>query len=404
MKLLIWQGAGALLLVCALSGCGKGHAPAAEQKVQSEPSARTKEASAAKKEAPATEENEKGKLVLSADIARTAGISVAPLQEQDSAEQIVVTASIGANQDRFAHIAPRVAGRIVKVSGNLGDKVRAGQMLAVIDSIEVGEAQSSYVQASSEHELAKAGAERAEKLFADQIIPQKDYLRAKGDFEKAKAILRAAADKRQALGIAGKSSPSANVSTFAVASPFSGTLVEKKAVLGELAQPDKMLFAVADLSNVWIEGNLYEKDIAKVHVGAQALITLAAYPGETFAGKVAYISSGMDKESHTIKARVEVPNPDGKLKLDMFATAAISTMGTSKRLLLPEQAVVLIQGQPTVFVQEKGGFEARAIEVGEKLRGKVVVKSGVAAGENVVTAGAYALKAKMLKSQIGDAD
>lgn len=112
----------------------------------------------------------------------------------------------------------------------------------------------------------------------------------------------------------------------------------------------------------------------------------------------------MDKESHTIKARVEVPNVDGKLKLDMFATAAISTAGSSKQLLLPEQAIVLIQGQPTAFVLEDGGYEARAIELGDKLRGKVVVKSGIAAGENVVTAGAYALKARMLKSQIGDAD
>jgi cobalt-zinc-cadmium efflux system membrane fusion protein len=147
-------------------------------------------------------------------------------------------------------------------------------------------------------------------------------------------------------------------------------------VLGELAQPDKMLYAVADLSSVWIEVNLYEKDIAKVRVGASALITLAAYrPGETFAGKVSYISSVMDKESHTVKARVEVPNADGKLKLDMFATAAISTAGSSKQLLLPEQAVVLIQGQPTAFVPaEDGGYE-RARSSLRKLRGKVVVKS-----------------------------
>lgn len=404
MKITQWPTIGALLLARALAGCGKGHSPATEQREQAEPQRQANTAGAGKKEAPAAQENEKGKLVLSAELARAAGITMAPLLEQDVSEQLVVTASIGANQDRFAHIAPRVAGRVIKVTGNLGDRVHAGQTLAVIDSVDVGEAQSAYAQAASEHALAKAAAERADKLFADQIIPQKDYLRAKGDLDKATAVLRAAADRRQALGIAGPSSSAAGASTFAVAAPFAGTLVEKRAVLGELAQPDKMLYAVADLSSVWIEVNLYEKDIAKVRVGASALITLAAYPGETFAGKVSYISSVMDKESHTVKARVEVPNADGKLKLDMFATAAISTAGSSKQLLLPEQAVVLIQGQPTAFVLEDGGYEPRAIELGEKLRGKVVVKSGIAAGENVVTAGAYALKARMLKSQIGDAD
>jgi len=139
-----------------------------------------------------------------------------------------VTASIGANQDRFAHVAPRVAGRLVKVIGNLGDNVRSGQTLALIDSIEVGEAQSAFIQAVSEHALAKAGAERADKLFADQIIPQKDYLRAKGDFEKSKAVLRAAEDRRQTLGVAGHQASTSGTSVFAVSAPFAGTVVEKK--------------------------------------------------------------------------------------------------------------------------------------------------------------------------------
>lgn len=404
MKLSHWHSIAALLITSMLVGCGKGQPAAPERREQTEQKRPSSETPAGKKETPSAAEGEKGKLTLPAEVARAAGITTAPLQVTDVNEQLVVTASIGANQDRYAHIAPRVAGRIVNVMGKLGDKVRAGQTLAVIDSVEVGEAQSAYAQAVSEHELAKASAQRADKLYADQIIPQKDYLRAKGDLEKSAAILRAAADRRQALGIARASSPLTNASTFAVSAPFAGTLVEKKAVLGELAQPDKMLYAVADLSNVWIETNLYEKDIAKVRVGAPVLITVAAYPDQTFSGKVTYVSNVMDKESHTIKARVEVSNPGERLKLDMFASASISTAGTNSKLLLPEQAVVLIQGQPTAFVLEDGGYESRAIEIGEKLRGKVVVKSGITAGENVVTAGAYALKARMLKSQIGDAD
>lgn len=388
-----------LLSMLLLAGCGK-----------SEPSAKENQSTAVSTQAPADNAKPKaagaehvdGKgMTLSAEEIETAGIKIAPLQEQAVNEQITVTATIQANQDKLARVAPRVPGRVAKVMVNLGDKVRQGQPLALLDSIEVGEARSAYAQAASEHALAKANLDRAEKLYADQIIPQKNYLQARADFEKAKAVLRAANDKRRALGIAnGDASSSAGASVFSVSAPFSGTIIEKKAVLGELAQSDKPLFSVADLSNVWIETNLYEKDFGKVKIGSTATITLAAYPGETFTGKVTYISSVMDKESRTVRARVDVPNPDGRLKLEMFATASIATTAAGKALLLPEQAVVLIQGQPTAFVQDAGGFEPRAIDLGEKLRDQVVLKAGIKPGEKVVTGGAYALKAKLLKSQI----
>ena len=236
---------------------------------------------------------------------------------------------------------------------------------------------------------------------SDQVIPQKDYLRVQADFEKAKAVLRAATDKRRALGLASQSSNgNAAASVFSVASPFFGTVIEKNAVLGELAQSDKPLFIIADLSTVWIETKLYEKDLSKIKLGSVVQISTTAYPGETFKGKIRYISSSLDKDTHTISARVEVPNLDGRLKLDMFATAVISSNTSMKALLLSEEAVVLIQGQPTVFVQNEDNFEPRPVDLGEKLRNQVILKSGIAAGEKIVVSGAYALKAKMLKSQI----
>lgn len=396
-----------ILSMLLLAGCGKNE-PSAKENQSTESAAKEKAAAGpatdkkepAKNAKPDAEQaNEKG-LKLSAEEIDTAGIKVAPLQEQEVNEQIAVTATIQANQDKLARVAPRVPGRVIKVMANLGDKVKQGQPLALIDSIEVGDAQSSYAQATSEHALAKANLDRAEKLYADQIIPQKNVLQARADFAKAKAVLRAATAKRQALGINGNTSSSTGLSVFSVSAPFSGTIIEKKAVLGELAQSDKPLFSVADLSNVWIETNLYEKDFGKVKIGAPATISLAAYPGETFKGKVTYISSVMDKESRTVKARVDVPNADGRLKLEMFATASLATTAAKKALLLPEQAVVLVQGQPTAFVQEAGGFEPRAVDLGEKLRDQVVLKAGIKPGEKVVINGAYALKAKMLKSQI----
>lgn len=385
-----------ILSILLLAACNKG-----EQPKKDEPSIAAPAKEFSKGNAPEgiAQANEQG-LKLSAEEIQSADIKIALLQEQDVNEQITVTATIQANQDKLAHIAPRVPGRVTKVMANLGDKVNQGRPLALIDSIEVGDAQSAYAQAASEHTLAKASMARAEKLYADQIIPQKDYLRVRADFEKAKAVLRAASDKRRALGIAGRNESATGASVFAVSAPFAGTIIEKKAVLGELAQSDKSLFSVADLSNVWIEANLYEKDVGKVKIGAPATITLAAYPGEIFKGKVTYISSVMNKESRTVKARVDVPNADGRLKLEMFATAAIATTAAKKALLLPEEAVVLIQGQPTAFVQDADGFEPRTVELGEKIHGQVILKGGIKSGEKVVTSGAYALKAKLLKSQI----
>lgn len=392
-----WRLAAAVILVTlALSGCGKGAAlgPAAEKK---EPPA-GKEAQAGN--------NDKGEnetvLQLSGDEIAAAGIMTAQLQEQEIRDQLIVTATIAANQDRYASIAPRVTGKVAKVTASLGDIVRPGQPLALVDSIEVGEAQSAYAQAATEAAVANAAAERAEKLNAEQIIPQKDYLRARADADKARAVLRAAAARLRVLGITDNKAPgSVGASVFAVSAPFQGTVVEKKAVLGELAEPAKPLFVIADMTTVWIETYLVEKDLAKVKVGAPASVSVAAYPNRLFLGKVTYVSSVMDKETRTVTARVEVPNQDGALKLGMFANAAITTGGGgTKALVLPEDAVVLIQGQPTAFVKTAEGFEPRPVELGDKLRGQVLIKNGIRAGETVVVKGAYALKAKMLKSQI----
>lgn len=337
-------------------------------------------------------------LTLSAEEAQTAGIKVRKLELQEKAEQIMVTATIQANQDKLAHVVPRVPGRIVKVNASLGDRVRRGQSLAMLDSIDLGEARSAYLQATSEAALAQANFERAQRLNADNIIPEKDYLRARAEHEKARAARRAAADKLRMMGV---NPEKLSGSVFPLTAPFAGTVIEKKAVLGELAQPDASLFTVADLSTLWIESDLFEKDLGKVKIGAQATVTLSAYPGEMFKGRLTYISSTMDKETRTVKARVEVPNPDGRLKPEMFATVAIGTGGSAKALLVPEDAVLLLQGQPTVFVAVSGGFEPRAVVVGEHAQGHAALKSGVAAGESVVVSGAYALKARLLKSQIG---
>lgn len=345
---------------------------------------------------------EAGVAKLTAAEIETAGIKVATLDEQVIKEQITLTATIRANQDRIAHIAPRVSGRITKVNGNLGDVVKAGQTLALIDSIELGEAHSVYLQAKSQHDVTRSDFERAERLRKDEIIPEKDYLRARSEFEKARAAFQGAADKLRLLGATQASGNSISAAAvYPLTAPFAGTIIEKKAVLGELAKTDDSLFTVADLSTVWIEANLFEQDLSKIRTGATAQVTVSAYPGEIFRGRLTYISNTLDKETRAVLARIEVRNTDVRLKPEMFATASIDTGGTAKGLLLPQDAVVLMQGQPTVFVEEHGGFESRPIEFTQSNGKQIQVKAGLKPGEKVVIGGAYAIKARLLKSQLG---
>ena len=352
--------------------------------------------------APASQpENKGGELKLTAEEAQRAGLKVEALAKQAVGGTITVTATIQPDQDRIARVAPRVEGRILRVMGKLGDVVKQGQALAVLDSIAIGEAQSSLQQAQSGQRVALADLARAEALSADEIIPKRELLRAKADAEKASTEVRAAGDKLRLLG--GSQAQGRADSTFALIAPMSGTVIEKKATVGQLSTPSDVLYTVADLSVLWIEADLTEDVLAKVKVGATAWVTTSAYPGERFAGRVTYVASVLNAETRTVPARIEVASQDGRLKPGMFASATISTGGASHdELSVPDAAVLLLQGQPTLFVQGGEGFEARAIEPGDKVGGRTVIRSGVEAGEKVVTAGAYALKARLLKSQISD--
>ncbi|MFY9514589.1 MAG: efflux RND transporter periplasmic adaptor subunit [Rubrivivax sp.] len=382
-----------LVAALALAACGK-------------PAGSEERAAAAAKPAEKQEER-KGSgeaLTLSAEETERAGIRVEATQARSLGDAVRVTATIHPDQDRLARVAPRVEGRITSAPAKLGDQVRNGQLLATLDSVGVGEAHAAWMQAQSELRIAEADFQRATQLNVDEIIPRKDFLRAQSDRDKAAAALRAAADKLRLLG-GNPGSSDAGVSGFAVHAPFAGTVIEKKATLGELAGPGAPMFTIADLGRVWIQADLPEAALAKVRVGAQARVSVPAYPGESFGGRVGYIGAVLDKDKRTVEARIEVANGDGRLKPGMFATANIAADGGGKPaevIVLPDEAVVLMQGQPTVFVRKGQAYEARPVEPGDRADGRTVIRSGIKPGDQVVTAGAYVLKARKLKSQLGE--
>jgi cobalt-zinc-cadmium efflux system membrane fusion protein len=384
----------ALATTLAVAGCGKGakdeHAAEGD-----------KHAEHAGGEGKKEEHKEPEELTLTTEEAQRAGVKVEEIKTSAMGETIAVTATIQPSQERLARIAPRIEGRITSTPAKLGDAVRAGQTLATLDSVAVGEAHASWVQAQAELRIAESDFKRAESLVADEIIPRKDFLRAQAEREKANANLRNAADRLRLMG----GTPNARgsgVSGFVVTAPFAGTVIEKKATLGGLASPAEPIYTIADLSRVWILADLPESALAKVRVGARASVTVPAYPQQTFEGRVGHIGAGVDKETRTVSARIEVANQDRRLKPEMFATASIEVAGDSRGVLsLPDEAIVLMQGQPTVFVFEQGAYAMRVVEPGERAGGRTVLKSGIKPGEQVVTSGAYALKARKLKSQLG---
>ena len=345
--------------------------------------------------------SEEKELSLTTEEATKAGIKVEPIKAEKLASSISVTATIQADQDRIARVSPRTEARITSAPAKLGDVVRGGQVLASLDSVDVGEAYANLVQAQSELRIAEADLQRAQTLVADEIIPRKDFLRAQSEREKAAAGVRAATDKLRMLG-GNPGAAGRGVSGFSVVSPFNGTVIEKKATIGDLASPSEPLFTVADLSRVWIVADLPEAAISKVRVGAQAKVTVPSYPSELFGGRVSHIGAVLNKETRTVAARIEVPNGDGRLKPDMFATATIEVAGDNREVIsLPDPAIVIMQGQPSVFVFEQGAYVARPVQPGERAGGRTTVTSGIKPGEQVVTAGAYELKARKLKSQLG---
>ncbi|CAN7775922.1 efflux RND transporter periplasmic adaptor subunit [Cupriavidus necator] len=340
---------------------------------------------------------------LTPDEIRQAGIQSAPAAIQDIAEPLLLTGTLTANQDKLAKVSVKLPGRVVAAEATLGQPVRAQQRLAELESIELGEAQAAYQQALGEAHVAEAGLTRAKRLAADEIIPQKDLLRAQADAQRAGAALRAAGDKLRMLGVVASETPGAR-SRFPVVAPFAGTVIEKQAVIGTLVQADQPLFTVADLSTVWLEADVYEKDLAKLTTGIDASVAVEAYPKVAFRGRLTYLGAVMDKASRTVKARVEIANPDGKLRPGMFASVTLATPNRTHALALPTGAIVQIQGKSAVFVAGKDGFAPRVVEPGHVLGGQATIEAGLSAGEPVVVSGAYALKARLLKSQLGTDD
>ena len=333
------------------------------------------------------------------------GIKAVAAVPSSIAVELVLPGEISANRDRVAQILPRVPGVAREVRAKLGDRVRAGETLAVIDSRELADAKSDYMTARERVALARGKADREARLWKQGVSAEQDHLEAKQAFAEARIAERVAEQKLRALGlspaeISGKGSGSDRSFTqFQVTAPFDGTVIEKNVTQGELVESQTALFKIANLDTVWVIGSIYEKDVTRVKTGQQAAVLVQAYPDRRFPGTVTWVSDTLDEQTRTLRMRVEVDNREGLLRPGTFARIALQVATKDGVVAVPPASIQRQGGEMIVFVDEgEGRFSRREVTLGIRTPEQVEIVWGVDPGDRVVVEGAFLLKSELEKA------
>jgi cobalt-zinc-cadmium efflux system membrane fusion protein len=360
-------------------------------------------------EAAPAEVAEPGVVKMALDVQRREGVRVEAVAMQPLTLALTATGAFQANADKEAHVSPRVAARVLKVYKTVGDRVRAGEPLALLESLEVGRAEAEYLESQARAELGRSTLQRQHELFKSDLTAKKELLAAENqqrvneiDLERTRNQLRlfGFTDARLAeLARSRRIDP-----TMTLSAPIGGVVIAKHITLGETLAPDaaEPAFLLSDNSALWVDATLYERDLARVHEGQAVQVSTPAYPGRTYPGRVSLISTVMDQVTRTAKARVVVANADGRLKPEMFANVRIET-GTQQVLALPQRSVLREKEEVFVLVQtDPETFKRRPVKLGAVSGGAVEVKEGLQAGEKVAVDGAFTLKSELLKASFGE--
>lgn len=320
------------------------------------------------------------------------------------ASEITLNGEVTPDQDRTIEVVSRVGGYVREVPRQLGDTVRAGTTLAVIESTEVAQAEAALRVAQSKAELARSQLAREAGLRKQKVSSEQDYQAARQAAAEAEAELRAAERKLALLGIdvkAAMASLPADQASVRVPliAPIHGTLIEKRATAGTQIAEAAALFRLADLDRVWVIASVFEKNMGQVAIGQTATVTVAAYPDRTFEGKVTWIADIVDERTRTLKLRVELDNKERLLRPGSFGRVKLNIASQREVLAVPADAVQRQKSESIVFVAAGDGiFRTRDVTTGARTRELIEILSGLEAGDHVVTNGAFALKSELDKS------
>jgi cobalt-zinc-cadmium efflux system membrane fusion protein len=328
------------------------------------------------------------------------------------------TGKILVSEDRVAAIGPVHEGRLVRLYAGQGSVVRKGQKLADLQSADLDEAEADYLKAVADSENARRTSEaelrlaqqtydRTKMLYEKTIAAGKALQSAEHDLQLAKATAdnsiastkAALTSARHRLLILGLTEGDIKAlatkpdfaAVFSLTSPISGIVVERNATVGATVGSDANVFKIVDISSVWIDANVFEKDVARVKLGQPVNVSVTAFPGTVFTGKVILVSTVMDPETRSLKVRTEVPNRDARLKPDMFANVEIITDVNRTSISIPQTALLNDGGQSVVFVAAGSAFEKRTVTTGIQSDDRIEITAGLKAGDKVVTKGNYLL-------------
>jgi cobalt-zinc-cadmium efflux system membrane fusion protein len=331
-------------------------------------------------------------------------VKVAAAELAKLAGDIQVVGTVAFHEDHFAVVGPLVPGRISRVSAGVGDKVKRGQVIAEIESSEVGQARAELVSAQARFAAADANLKRETDLAEKKISSSRERELAHAQWVTEQAGVRAAVMRLRAIGLSPADIEEAEKHDLGgrvqMRAPLSGTVIERKVTLGQAVERATDAFKIADTTHVWVSLDLYEKDLARVHVAQEVEMRTDSRPGEAFRGRVAFIVPVIDEATRTAKVRLEFPNPNGLLHAGQLVTARVLAdpkLATDEVLAVPRSAIEQVEGKTVVFVQSGDAFERRSVLLGTSGGDRVEIRKGLVPGERVAVDGAFLLKSELLR-------
>jgi len=394
-----------LLAVILLAGCGdtqgKPEQTGKEAHAEAEPHEETGE--------PEHEEGEgeDDNLVrIAPEMLRDLKLTTAKAEAREAKQRVSALGELKVNENAYAAVSPPIPARVLALRAEPGQGVRAGQVLAELQSMELGRARADHESAAARAELARQTLERKRGLAAERIVSLGELQEAQAAAAGAEADLRAARASLAAFGVQGSTARGGDPSRFALHSPIGGTVIERSALRGETADPSRPLFRVADLSRLWLVVQASERDAVRLAEGSPVEVAFAALPGRTLRGTIARVGREVGPESRTVPIRIDLANEGGALRPGMSATALLPLSDSAGTVVaVPAAALQRIEDGWSVFIPRgprgEGTFEVRPVGRGRDLGGEIEILSGLEAGTIVVVDGAFLLKAEADKAHGG---
>nr|WP_315255419.1 efflux RND transporter periplasmic adaptor subunit [uncultured Duganella sp.] len=325
---------------------------------------------------------------------KAADITLAKAGPADISTILTLPGEIRFNEDRTAHVVPKLAGVVVAVHAELGETVKRGQLLAVLASSALSEQRSELLSAQRRLALASTTLERERKLWQDKISAEQDYLQARQAMNEAEIALQNARQKLSVLGTG--AAAGAQLNQLELRAPFDGVVMEKHLALGEAIKEDANVFTISDLSTVLADFAVPPQDLNRVRVGETVIVRASAFEAQA-SGKITYVGSLLGEQTRTANARVALPNPERAWRPGLFVNVDVQSGLSAAAVTVASGAVQTVDGQSAVFVRNATGFVVRPVTLGRSDGKLTEILQGLPAGATYAAANSFVLKAELGK-------